>query len=305
MTISVKHAFTSPKVDGGDTTLIRPSNWNAEHTILCATDKLLGRATSGTGAVEEIACTAAARSILDDASIAAILETLGVSPPTTGDLRLTLKTTATTGWVMFNDGTIGDASSSASSRANADCEGLFTLIFDNLSDANAPILTSGGVATTRVAQTNAATAWAAHCRISLPKVLGRALAVAGAGSGLTSRALGAAVGAETNTIAQNQLPNVAPTFTGTIGAVTVYPGGNTGYYYPLYTANSWTAFNPNAGSGGSFFMPTIVGGAPSSTNSMSGVFTPVGSVSSINGNVAQQTLANVQPTTFLNVMVKL
>ena len=32
---------------------------------------------------------------------------------TTGDIKLTLKTTADAGWAMFNDGTIGDASSGA------------------------------------------------------------------------------------------------------------------------------------------------------------------------------------------------
>jgi hypothetical protein len=41
-----------------------------------ATDKLLGRSTAGSGDVEEIACTATGRSILDDASIAAVRETL-------------------------------------------------------------------------------------------------------------------------------------------------------------------------------------------------------------------------------------
>ena len=29
--MSIKHAFTSAKDDGADTTLVRPSNWNAEH----------------------------------------------------------------------------------------------------------------------------------------------------------------------------------------------------------------------------------------------------------------------------------
>lgn len=28
----IKHAFTSAKSDGGDATLVRPSNWNADHT---------------------------------------------------------------------------------------------------------------------------------------------------------------------------------------------------------------------------------------------------------------------------------
>jgi hypothetical protein len=42
-----------------------------------ATDKLLGRTTAGTGDVEEIACTAFARSILDDADAAAVRATIG------------------------------------------------------------------------------------------------------------------------------------------------------------------------------------------------------------------------------------
>src|SRR3990167_8398273 len=54
MTISLKHPFTSPLPDGNDPNLIRPSNWNAEHTLTCATSKLLGLITTGTGAVEEI-----------------------------------------------------------------------------------------------------------------------------------------------------------------------------------------------------------------------------------------------------------
>lgn len=44
-----------------------------------ATDKLLGRSTAGSGDVEEITCTATGRSILDDASAAAVRTTIGVS----------------------------------------------------------------------------------------------------------------------------------------------------------------------------------------------------------------------------------
>jgi len=54
MTISVKHTFQSAKPDGADATLVQPSNWNDEHVLTLATNKLLGRATAGTGAVEEI-----------------------------------------------------------------------------------------------------------------------------------------------------------------------------------------------------------------------------------------------------------
>jgi hypothetical protein len=144
MTITLKHKFQSPKSDGGDNTLVRPSNWNDDHDLTLATDRLLGRDTvdeglaeeiivtggleftgsggiqrseltgdvtapagsntttiandavtyakiqnvsagdrilgriSGGGDVEEIVCTAAARSILDDTTTDAIRTTLGV-----------------------------------------------------------------------------------------------------------------------------------------------------------------------------------------------------------------------------------
>lgn len=55
--------------DGTDSLLIRVS----------ATDKVLGRLTAGAGTVEEIACTAAGRALLDDASADAQLTTLGVT----------------------------------------------------------------------------------------------------------------------------------------------------------------------------------------------------------------------------------
>jgi hypothetical protein len=52
--------------------------------------------------------------------------------PTTGDAKLTLKTTADTGWLLCDDGTFGSASSGSSNRANADTQSLFTLFFNNL-----------------------------------------------------------------------------------------------------------------------------------------------------------------------------
>jgi hypothetical protein len=50
----------------------------AKMQSVSATDKLLGRASAGSGTVEEIACTAAARALLDDASAAAMVTTLGL-----------------------------------------------------------------------------------------------------------------------------------------------------------------------------------------------------------------------------------
>lgn len=76
-----------------------------------ATDKLLGRATAGAGTGEEIICTAAARSILDDASVAAICTTLGVgaaSNPTFGNVTASnLTASALTANSFLFSGTAG------------------------------------------------------------------------------------------------------------------------------------------------------------------------------------------------------
>ena len=107
----------------------------------------------------------------------------------TGDVKLTIKSVADATWVMMNDGTIGSASSPATTRAHADTEALFTLLWNNVSDSYAPV--SGGRGASASAD------WSANKTIRLLTVLGRSLAVAGAGTGLTARALGANAGAET------------------------------------------------------------------------------------------------------------
>lgn len=107
--MAIKHAFTSAKADGGDTTLVQPSNWNANHTIdaatityamiqnVSATDKLLGRSTAGAGSVEEIACTAAGRALIDDVDASAQRTTLGLG---------TMATANTSDYLALTGGTV-------------------------------------------------------------------------------------------------------------------------------------------------------------------------------------------------------
>lgn len=76
--------------------------------------------------------------------------------------------TAPTGFVLLRGGTIGDASSSATVRANADTEALFTLLWGSMSDTQAPV--SGGRGA------NAAADFAAHKTITLPDAGGRVIA---------------------------------------------------------------------------------------------------------------------------------
>ena len=55
MAISIKHNFSSPKVNGTDNTLIQPSNWNDEHALTLGAGKVLGRDSSVGGNVQELA----------------------------------------------------------------------------------------------------------------------------------------------------------------------------------------------------------------------------------------------------------
>ncbi len=98
---------------------------------------------------------------------------------TTGDVKFTLKTTPDPGWVMLDDGTLGNASSGATTRAHADCEPLFTLLWNNVGDAWAPVYDDAGNKVARGG--SAAIDFAANRRIRLVRALGRSLAAAGLG----------------------------------------------------------------------------------------------------------------------------
>ncbi|MBV8755412.1 MAG: hypothetical protein JO328_21370 [Hyphomicrobiales bacterium] len=209
---------------------------------------------------------------------------------TTGDVKLTFKTVADPGWVMMNDSTMGDASSNAT-YANANCSALWQLLYNNIADADAPILTSGGAATTRGAQGSAATAFANHCRLTLPLVLGRALAGAGAGAGLTSRALGHATGEETHTLSTGEIPAHTHGYSGTTG-------GESATHTHQIQQSSTATFGAGSFAGAS--QPTTVNTSTESqghTHSYSGT--------TDNGGLGGGAHNTMQPTTFLNVMIKL
>lgn len=277
MTISLKHAFQSAKGDPPDTTLVRPSNWNAEHTLTMATAKVLGRATSGTGAAEELDCTAFGRSLLAADDLAAFLAAAGFGGFTTGDAKLTLKTTADAGWVLANDSTIGDASSGAS-YADDDAEDLFLFLHGTFSNSICAV--SGGRGA------SAAADWSAHKTIALTKVLGRALVISGTGSGLTARTHGATFGAETTskTILQTNLPDVDFTITATTDS-----GGTI-----ARTQNG--AFTAVAGGSTALAIPS--GQSAADDVSVTGT-------AASGGSGTAMSIAIVQPSAALNVMIKL
>lgn len=54
MVISLKHGFHSAKADGGDATLVQPSQWNAEHLLTVGAGVVVGHRMGSSGAIEEL-----------------------------------------------------------------------------------------------------------------------------------------------------------------------------------------------------------------------------------------------------------
>jgi len=97
-----------------------------------------------------------------------------------GAVQAFARSTAPAGWLAANGDTIGNASSNAT-HAAATYEALFTVLWDNWTNTDLPILTSGGAASTRGA--DAATDFAANKRLPLPNLNG--IFIRGAGSAQT------------------------------------------------------------------------------------------------------------------------
>ena len=134
--------------------------------------------------------------------------------PPTGAVVEWLGSTAPTGWLLLEGGTIGDAGSGATVRANADTEALYTLIYNSMADAQAPV--SGGRGA------SAAADFAAGKTITLPDVQGRTVIGTGTGSGLTARTHGDTDGAETHQLTESEMPS----HTHSVPATTNAAGGS-------------------------------------------------------------------------------
>jgi hypothetical protein len=167
------------------------------------------------------------------------------STPRCGDVRTSLGSSAPSGWVAMNDGSIGNVSSNATTRNNADTFQLFKTIWDGVSNTYAPTQDSTGTPTARGA--TALADFIANKRLVLPRSLGRALAGAGNGSGLTATTLGEWQGTENTTLLGANLPAGTPFNTsGTSGSTPVSAGS--GFNVPanvaqIYTNGSSTPFS--------------------------------------------------------------
>lgn len=180
-----------------------------------------------------------------------------------------------TGWILCDDGSIGDGSSGATNRANSDTSALYAVLW-----AIASTTVSGGKGV------SAAADFAAHKPLTLPPVCSRVIGVAGSGSGLSSRAIGLATGSqESVTLVAGNIPSLALSVSGSISVVT-----NTNIQ--INTSGNITP----AGGG---VNPVAV--------SNTGVVTSTGSatLTGTAGTGSPTGFTIVQPSAFLNMLIKL
>lgn len=167
MTVSLKHTFQSVKPDGSDATLVQPSNWNDEHVMTAAAGKVIGRDTSGAGAVQElpIAVTAGGN--------------VGIGTTTPGSL-LTVAgiVESTSGGVKFPDGTTQISAASAVGYAQNVQSGNYTPV---LSDAGKQIYSANTGAQTITIPTNASVAFPVGSLITIVNMGTNSIRVSGAG----------------------------------------------------------------------------------------------------------------------------
>lgn len=181
------------------------------------------------------------------------IETI-INSPRTGDIRTSYNTFSPFGWVPMNDGTIGDASSSATTRANIDCWPLFLNLYLNISNTYAPV--SGGRTSPGNTLAAAYADWSANKTIGIPLASSRSMGIAGAGAGLTSYSLGQTAGAESSSNVPSHTHTATTNVTGGVAGSTpshITYGADANNISQTYT----TTVNANAGSAAT---PTITPG---------------------------------------------
>lgn len=205
----LKHRFHSPKGDGSDSTLVRPSNWNDEHDLLTeAPSVYLGQDAAAAGQAKELPIVHAVgddftmytKAAVDAAIAAAVAAFSGAQ---TGDITGSLASSKS-GWLLLTAGqSIGNAGSGAA-YANANAQALFTLMW-GLNGNTWPISPTRGV--------SAAADWASTSPfkvITLPDARGCVLGMLDYGRGLNGllTSLGGVVGAASHMLTEPQLPPI-------------------------------------------------------------------------------------------------
>lgn len=144
----------------------------------------------------------------------------------TGDVKSRLTSEFLTGWVKANAQTVGNATSGATQRANADTQSLFVYLWTNCPDAHCPV--PGGRGASGLAD------FSANKQITLPDLRGRICSMVGlddmgnsaagrvlaqnvtSGGGDAPTTPNATVGENNHTLTQAQLPVALGTATSTV-----------------------------------------------------------------------------------------
>lgn len=168
----------------------------------------------------------------------------------TGDWKGRTLSSLPTGWI-WACGNIGNASSGATNRANADTQDLFTAYWNDAAynytgttatGAALQVYSSTGTAVAKGA--SAAADWAANRRIDVPdfrdrvpagrgNMIGSAGRLSGQPGGVNGNALGNSGGNETNTLSIANLPTHNFVLPNTISNYPFYRDGGGGGAYPL------------------------------------------------------------------------
>jgi hypothetical protein len=165
----------------GDT--VTPTKLNNARTVSEIVNADIGAAAAinlsklETGALPTAITVATANILEGNVTLAKLVASVQQALVPVGAVQAFARSTAPTGWLAANSNTIGSASSNAT-HASADYSALFTVLWDNWTNTDLPILTSGGSASTRGA--DAATDFAANKRLPLPDL--RGIFVRGSGS---------------------------------------------------------------------------------------------------------------------------
>jgi hypothetical protein len=187
-------------------------------TVAADSDKLGGQSPSyyaPQSALNTTNSTVSTLSSTVSSNQTAALAAVAAAMPTGAEMAF-WGTVAPSGFVLASGRTIGNASSGATERANADTEPLFTLLWNATAQTELAIQTSSGGASTRGA--SAAADYAANKRMPLPDMRGRvgvgldnmggttASRVTVAGTGVDGTVAGKSGGAETHTLTIAQMP---------------------------------------------------------------------------------------------------
>lgn len=211
----------------------------------------------GTAANQLLALDASARLPAVDASQLLNLP----ASNSTGDIKLTLETTQSAGWLFCDGKTLGTVASGAT-YAGTTYQALFVFLWDRVTAAWCPLTDSAGNAVSRGASATAD--WAANRRLALPDARGSVLLVrdnlggstagrvtAASTGGGNAAAIAARGGAETHALTQSELPVTAITTTGRA------PGDHSGGFAGVEATSSGTT--------GTVPIATIGGGGAHST----------------------------------------